>query len=54
MALKCELCAKGSKKSANRSHSKVKTLRRQKVNLQKLDGKQVCTRCMRTLTNKEK
>jgi len=52
MALKCDLCEKGSKKAANRSHSKTKTLRKQKVNLQKLDGKKVCTRCMRTMTNK--
>jgi len=48
MARKCETCGKGSKKAANRSHSKIKTLRRQKPNLQKMDGKLVCTRCIRT------
>ena len=48
MALKCELCGKGAIRAANRSHSKTKTLRRQKPNLQKMDGKKVCTRCMRT------
>jgi len=50
MAQRCEICSKGSKKAASRSHSKIKTLRRQKANLQKLDGKLVCARCMRTKT----
>ncbi|PIR76775.1 MAG: 50S ribosomal protein L28 [Candidatus Magasanikbacteria bacterium CG10_big_fil_rev_8_21_14_0_10_42_10] len=48
MALSCDICGKGSKKAASRSHSKIKTIRRQKPNLQKMDGKKVCTRCMRT------
>ncbi|HBB38089.1 MAG: 50S ribosomal protein L28 [Candidatus Magasanikbacteria bacterium GW2011_GWD2_43_18] len=48
MARICDLCGKGSKKAASRSHSKIKTLRRQHPNLQKMDGKMVCTRCMRT------
>jgi ribosomal protein L28 len=48
MAFKCELCDKGAIRAANRSHSKTKTLRRQKPNLQKMDGKKVCTRCIRT------
>ncbi len=51
---KCEMCAKGSQKAANRSHSKTKTLRRQKPNLQKLFGKLVCTKCRRTLSKKIK
>ncbi|PIY93474.1 MAG: 50S ribosomal protein L28 [Candidatus Magasanikbacteria bacterium CG_4_10_14_0_8_um_filter_32_14] len=49
---KCEICLKGSKKAANRSHSKVKTLRCQKPNLQKLDNHMVCTKCRRTITKK--
>ena len=49
---KCEICLKGPKKAANRSHSKVKTLRRQKPNLQKLDNHMVCTKCRRTITKK--
>jgi ribosomal protein L28 len=49
---KCEICAKGSQKAANRSHSKVKTLRRQNPNLQKLDKHMVCTKCRRTITKK--
>jgi len=49
---KCDICQKGSQKAANRSHSKVKTLRRQKPNLQKLDDHMVCTKCRRTITKK--
>ncbi|MCF6276824.1 MAG: 50S ribosomal protein L28 [Candidatus Magasanikbacteria bacterium] len=45
---KCAKCKKGSKKAANRSHAKNKTLRRQKPNLQKHNGELVCTRCVRT------
>jgi len=51
---KCEICGKNAQKSASRSHSKVKTLKRQKVNLQKLDGKRVCTTCRRTIAKKLK
>lgn len=50
MARICTKCGKGSKKAANRSHSKIKTLRRQKPNLQKVEGVLVCTRCMRSAT----
>ena len=49
MARICEACGKGPKKAANRSHALNKTLRRQLPNLQKLDGKKVCTACRRTL-----
>ncbi|HYE59894.1 MAG TPA: L28 family ribosomal protein [Candidatus Kapabacteria bacterium] len=48
MARKCTLCDKSSKKSASRSHSNIKTLRRQKPNLQKVNGLYVCTRCLKT------
>jgi len=48
MARICSTCGKGSKKAANRSHSKMKTLRRQNPNLQKVDGSLVCTACIRT------
>ena len=50
----CSQCGKGSKKSASRSHSKIKTLRRQNVNLQKLNGEMVCARCIRNLSKKTK
>lgn len=45
-------------KGASRSHSKVKTLKRQHINLQSRkvgDVKiKVCTSCLRTLTKKER
>jgi ribosomal protein L28 len=50
---KCETCGKGSKKAAIRSHAKNKTIRRQKPNLQKQEGKLVCTRCTRTEMKKQ-
>jgi len=48
MARKCDKCGKGSAKAANRSHAKNKTLRRQHVNLQKMDGVMLCSTCRRT------
>jgi len=48
MSQRCETCNKGPKKAASRSHSKIKTLRRQKPNLQKHNGKKMCTKCIRT------
>lgn len=49
MARLCDSCGRGSKRAAIRSHSNIKTLRRQKPNLQKFGDKRVCTRCVRTL-----
>ena len=53
MAKKCDLCGRGATKGASRSHSKVKTLKRQNINLQSkvIDGAKfkVCTSCMRTI-----
>lgn len=49
MARLCDMCGRGSKRAAIRSHSNIKTLRRQKPNLQKFGDKRVCTRCVRTL-----
>ncbi|HRH23414.1 MAG TPA: bL28 family ribosomal protein [Candidatus Magasanikbacteria bacterium] len=46
---KCELCKKGSVSAANRSHSKVKTLRKQHANLQKFMGLMLCSSCRRTI-----
>lgn len=52
MGKKCDLCGRGSTKGASRSHSKVKTLKRQNINLQtkNIDGLKikVCTSCLRT------
>ncbi len=46
----CDLCERGAKRAANRSHSNVKTLRRQHVNLQKFGEKRMCARCIRTVS----
>ncbi|MFZ4648312.1 MAG: 50S ribosomal protein L28 [Patescibacteria group bacterium] len=58
MAKKCDLCGRGSTKGATRSHSKVKTLKRQNINLQtKNIGEmklKVCTSCLRTSKKEEK
>lgn len=53
MAKKCDLCARGATKGASRSHSKIKTLKRQNINLQSktVEGLKLrlCTSCLRTL-----
>lgn len=53
MAKKCDICGRGSTKGASRSHSKIKTLKRQNINLQSkvVDGvkSKVCTSCLRTM-----
>ena len=53
MAKKCDLCGRGSTKGASRSHSKIKTLKRQNINLQSkvIEGLKVkvCTSCLRTM-----
>lgn len=50
----CEVCGRGSLKSASRSHSNIATIKRQKVNLQTLvQGSKkllACTSCIRTNT----
>lgn len=57
MAKQCDLCKRKATKGASRSHSKIKTLKRQGINLQSraIAGAQfkVCTSCIRTL-NKPK
>lgn len=57
MAKKCDICGRGSVKDATRSHSNIKSIKRQYINLQskKIDGKRVkiCTNCMKTM-NKTK
>ncbi len=53
MGKKCDLCGRSSTKGASRSHSKIKTLKRQNINLQSkvIEGvkAKVCTSCMRTM-----
>ena len=53
MAKKCDLCKRSATKGASRSHSKIKTLKRQGINLQTkvIDGDKfkICTSCLRTM-----
>ncbi len=53
MAKKCDLCGRSATKGASRSHSKIKTLKRQNINLQSkmIEGLKVriCTSCIRTM-----
>lgn len=57
MAKKCDLCDRAATKGASRSHSKIKTLKRQNINLQSrvIGGVKlkVCSSCLRTI-NKPK
>jgi len=50
----CDICGREPLKANWRSHSNIKTIRRQKLNLQskKIDGKKmtVCTSCLKTLS----
>ena len=53
MAKRCDACNRGATRDASRSHSNIKTLKRQHINLQtkRLEGKsiKICTSCIRTL-----
>ncbi|MFA5109582.1 MAG: 50S ribosomal protein L28 [Patescibacteria group bacterium] len=53
MAKKCDMCGRGATKGASRSHSKIKTLKRQNINLQNktIDGVKIkiCAACLRTM-----
>ncbi|MDP2944226.1 MAG: bL28 family ribosomal protein, partial [bacterium] len=57
MAKKCDLCGRSATKGASRSHSKIKTLKRQNINLQSRTVNslkaRLCTSCLRTI-NKPK
>jgi len=54
MSKTCDLCGRGSTKDASRSHSNIKTIKKQYLNLQtkKIDGKKmkVCAKCIKTLS----
>lgn len=53
MARKCDLCGRSSTKDATRSHSNIKTIKRQYINLQTkiIDGKKtnICAKCLKTM-----
>ena len=57
MSKKCDLCGRSSTKGASRSHSNIKTLKRQYINLQTktIDGKKmkVCAKCLKTMVKKK-
>ena len=58
MARRCDICGRGSKKDASRSHSNIKTTKRQYINLQsrKINGQRmkVCTKCLKTMVKMKK
>jgi len=58
MSKQCDLCARAATRGATRSHSKVRTLKRQNINLQprQVGGFKIklCTSCLRTVNKKEK
>jgi len=58
MAKKCDICGRGSTKGASRSHSNIKTIKRQHINLQskRVNGKKmkICAACIRTMAKKKK
>jgi ribosomal protein L28 len=53
MAKQCDMCGRSSTKGMSRSHSNIKTIKRQNINLQSktIDGKKmkVCTKCLKTM-----
>lgn len=53
MSKRCDACGRGATKGATRSHSNIKSLKRQHINLQtkKVEGEslKICTSCIRTL-----
>ena len=53
MSKVCSNCGRGSGKATSRSHSNIKTLRRQYINLQSKGGKKVCTKCIKTSAKKK-
>ncbi len=52
MSRTCEICNRGPKRGATRSHSNIQTKKWQHLNLQskKIDGKtvKICTKCLKT------
>jgi ribosomal protein L28 len=57
MGKKCDVCGRSSTKGASRSHSNIKTLKRQGINLQTKNvmgiKAKVCTSCLRTMKKNE-
>lgn len=49
----CEICQKSEQIGFNRPNSQHRTKRIIKPNLQKVNNKKICTRCLRTLNKKQ-
>lgn len=58
MGKKCDICGRSSTKGASRSHSNIKTLKRQGINLQNRNimgiKAKICTTCLRTMKKNDK
>lgn len=58
MGKKCDICGRSSTKGASRSHSNIKTLKRQGINLQNRNimgiKAKLCTTCLRTMKKNDK
>jgi large subunit ribosomal protein L28 len=46
---KCEICGKGPRAGRNVPNSQHKTARTFKPNIQRVNGVDMCTRCLRTI-----
>ena len=57
MGKRCDICKRSATKGASRSHSNIKTLKRQGINLQTKNimgiEVKVCTSCLRTMKKNE-
>lgn len=53
MSKKCDLCGKSSTKGIKRSHSNIKNIKRQNINLQSknIEGvkTKICSKCLKTM-----
>ncbi|MEK7460952.1 MAG: L28 family ribosomal protein [Patescibacteria group bacterium] len=52
MVMICQDCQRSPRVGQSRSHSMAATKRVLKLNLQKVGGRTICTRCQRTQTKK--
>lgn len=46
----CSMCGRGPQSAYNRPNSQHKTKKLVYLNLQKKDGKSICTKCIKTLS----
>ena len=57
MGKRCDVCKRSSTKGVSRSHSNIKTLKRQGINLQTKNimgiKAKVCVKCLRTMKKNE-